>query len=402
MTSRAPLFVLAALAAFLSVQGALPAHATTGCNAIGWDEPHGVTGCQLYYPAVSWLYKAGIASGNAKTGKFEPERTINRAEFTKLVLLASGTANPPPCASAPFPDVSKIAWYAPYICAAKAKGIISGFPDGTFKPEINVNYANASKILIKAFGVETHPQDANVQLIDEASIWFRPYTMALLRKKAVPETVGSFTKELTRGEMAEALYRLKTGKTSIVTPLASESPEGHEYDDIGMGFETNAFEQAMGIALDAEPDAPFVFAPDTFTFRRGDAVLPLKGYAFSHSLQQEGCDGETGMWSFCHPILTDWSIALYMTTTASTKAVLKNFTEDFPIPQRYFGGKPGKCVAEGFEGDDWEYCFVDLGNGKTLVSVVHDLSSQAYGTEGITPSEKVQAYYARIRKGLRF
>lgn len=31
-------------------------------------------------------------------------------------------------------------WFAPYVCYAKEKGWVTGYPDGTFKPENNVKF----------------------------------------------------------------------------------------------------------------------------------------------------------------------------------------------------------------------------------------------------------------------
>ena len=47
----------------------LPVLATEGCNAVGWEEPHGMTGCRLYYPAVQWMYEQKIAKGVEIAGK---------------------------------------------------------------------------------------------------------------------------------------------------------------------------------------------------------------------------------------------------------------------------------------------------------------------------------------------
>src|SRR2546425_699616 len=91
--------ILSLLAGFFGV-----AHATEGCNAIGYDQRHDdVHGCTLYFDAIVWLYDQGIAKGVQSPllpthQLYQPERSVNRAEFTKLVLLASGVSDsPPPC-----------------------------------------------------------------------------------------------------------------------------------------------------------------------------------------------------------------------------------------------------------------------------------------------------------------
>lgn len=391
------LFALA-LAPFLFFGLLSAVYATEGCNAVGWDKPHGVTGCELYYPAISWLYKEGVASGDAATGKFFPDRSVNRAEFTKMTLLASGEKEPlPPCAAAPFPDVPKTAWFAPYICAAKVKGIIGGFPDGTFKPEIGVNFANSAKIFAKTFGVPTVTK--NAQFDAEQSIWYRPYTLALLHKGAVAETINAFTQTLTRGEMAEMLYRLKTGKTSIVTPPKREMQAVEYADDLGMGYELHKLEFALGFYLSSEPDPPFIFTPSE---RSWGTSTRVKGFAFSHVLQQERCTA-SGLFEHCKPTFTDWSVGLY-TTSSSPDVLAKSLGTTGTSTERYFGGKPGNCVRVGIEGEYTEYCVVPWKKGKTLVVTYDYIDTQlVYGDlPGITPLSASDAMYARIRKSIQF
>lgn len=375
----------------LSLGYAGTAHATTGCNAVGWNERHGVTGCGLYYPAIHWMYEEGIASGDAATGKFFPERPINRAEFTKLVLLASGITNPPPCASAPFPDVPKDAWFAPYICSAKGKGIISGFPDGTFKPGIDVNFANGAKILAKTFHVPMNSDDADFDL--SQNIWYRPYTLGLLKKRAVAPTVKSFAQSLTRGEMAEMLYRLATGNNAFDNPVQTE-----DGDYLGYGFGPYDLEQPLGLDVNETPDPPYVFSAnertETGIFSK---KLTLKGFAFSHVLQAERC-GASGLWEHCQPTFVDWSVGLYMVPTASFDPSIQSMGST----QRYFGGKAGNCVTLGIEGENTEYCIVPLAKNKTLVVIRDYIDAGFVLVPGATPLATSDAMYARIRKSLSF
>lgn len=402
MSRTTPQRLLAlALAPSIFVALAGTAVATEGCNAVGWDEPHGVTGCMLYYPAISWIYEEGIASGDAGTGKFFPERAVNRAEFTKLTLLASGVKEPlPPCATAPFPDVPKTAWFAPYVCEAKEKGIIGGFPDGTFKPEIGINFANGAKILAKTFTIPIDRKDA--QFYSTQNIWYRPYTAALLRKGAVAETVGGFDKTLTRGEMAEMLYRLKTGKSSI---NKAQPPKNSELspNDEGMGYELHILEFGLGLYLSAEPDPPFIFTPGTQVLwlpsKRSETV---QGFAFSHVLQAERC-GASGLFEHCSATFTDWSVGLY-TSTSSPERLLQGLFDPEHRVTRYFGGKPGTCERQGIEGEYTEICIVPWKKEKTLIVIYNYIDTSFAYTDfpGITPTSVSDAMYARIRKAIQF
>jgi len=375
--------------------------ATTGCNAIGWDWMHDdVQGCDLYYPAIQWMYDEGIAEGELQevlpAGEkrlFHPERPINRAEFTKLVLLASGDhAAPPPCEENPFPDVSKNEWYASYICAAKKKGIVSGFPDGTFKPGININFANGAKILVNSFAVATKENDLTA--VDGMELWYKPYILALLRVNAIAPTVSAFDHLITRGEMAEMIFRLANDKPSYVMP----SPES-DGDPIGMGY-THPYSLEFTLGLWADPpDSPYFFTKSATTLWRNTA--PLSGYKFFHVLPAELNCGASGLWEHCKPVFVDWSIGMY--TTDKSVESIKNALLPLGVQETlYFGGKAGECVIVGIEGENTQFCFVPLNGTRTLIIEREFFDTNVVGMPGITPLETSNAWFARLRNTMQF
>jgi hypothetical protein len=63
---------------------------------------------------------------------FAPDRPITRAEFTSLIVRGLGLKEA--SEKAAFSDVGKSDWYAGAIGAAVKAGLISGYEDGTFKP----------------------------------------------------------------------------------------------------------------------------------------------------------------------------------------------------------------------------------------------------------------------------
>lgn len=156
--------------------------------------------------AVAYVYQQGIIQGY-QDGSYKPGLTINRAEFTKIIMgIQYGTADADRCQREakvnPFPDVKKDEWFAPYVCLAKQKGVIKGYPDGTFAPGKNITFAEAAKIITNAFDYRILTQD---------SVWYKPFVFELEKRNAIPLTVDAFTHLLTRGEMAEIVYRLKKG-----------------------------------------------------------------------------------------------------------------------------------------------------------------------------------------------
>ena len=111
-----------------------------------------VSSSHPYIAAIRWGKENGVLSGYPD-GTFQPDRTVNRAEFLKIVLAADDTDVASMSDPIGFRDVDESAWYAPYIRYAKQQGIVQGYPDGSFKPEQPVNFAEALKMAYVALGI---------------------------------------------------------------------------------------------------------------------------------------------------------------------------------------------------------------------------------------------------------
>lgn len=103
-----------------------------------------------YAQAVDVLTGLGIVSGY-KDGTYKPEKVVTRAEMAALIINAlglpvSGTAQ------TRFSDVPATHWASGFINYAASMNIISGYPDGTFKPDKTVSYDEALTMVINAIG----------------------------------------------------------------------------------------------------------------------------------------------------------------------------------------------------------------------------------------------------------
>ena len=87
-------------------------------------------------------------------GNMRLDDKITRAEFTKVASTISSFRKSIPISqkSSPFSDVPYTHWASAYIKAGVENGIVSGYPDSTFKPEKNVLYEEALTILLKILG----------------------------------------------------------------------------------------------------------------------------------------------------------------------------------------------------------------------------------------------------------
>ncbi len=162
--------------------------------------------------AIGYVEKKGIFSGYPD-GSFKPTQKINRAEFLK-VIFTTFQKEPVASETLTFKDVDNKAWYAPFIAVAKSLGIIAGYPDGTFKPEQTVSKIEAYKILLNASGVEYESEVTTAPYkdtpINESTKWYLPYVFYALEHSLEEEENFYPSKEMTRGQIAELIYKFKT------------------------------------------------------------------------------------------------------------------------------------------------------------------------------------------------
>lgn len=165
------------------------------------------------YTAISYLSQAGVLKGY-DDGSFKPDNPINRAEVLKVILAGSNVATPETAGENPFPDVDKGAWFARFVLKAKELGIVKGNDaDGTFTPGRQVNKAELIKMLLMANQVNIQAVQATDQQFSDvpADQWFAPYMRAaaalgLITKNAQGQLEPG--KNSTRAEVAEVLYLL--------------------------------------------------------------------------------------------------------------------------------------------------------------------------------------------------
>lgn len=105
---------------------------------------------EWYTSAVNVCASYGLLDNilNGDSAHFRPNALITRAE---LVTILSGFSTLEQDAL-PFSDVSADDWYAPYVVNAYARQWISGFPDGTFRPNDSVSRAAAVSIFNRMLG----------------------------------------------------------------------------------------------------------------------------------------------------------------------------------------------------------------------------------------------------------
>ena len=95
-----------------------------------------------YNHAVSTLSAMGIVKGDSD-GKFNPNAPITRAEFAAIAARFDDKAN---TTTADFSDIASH-WAKNEISAASNNGWITGYPDGTFRPDNKITRAEAMTLV---------------------------------------------------------------------------------------------------------------------------------------------------------------------------------------------------------------------------------------------------------------
>ncbi len=98
--------------------------------------------------AVNTLASLGIAQGIGG-GSFAPDRPITRAEFT---VMAMRFTNGEGGGTGGFSDVGEEAWFYDQVMGAVRYGWITGYEDGTFRPDRAITRAEVSVIVNRMLG----------------------------------------------------------------------------------------------------------------------------------------------------------------------------------------------------------------------------------------------------------
>ncbi len=106
-----------------------------------------------YAQAITHLYEYGILNGKAD-GQFAPDDALTRAELAKIATVVSN-ADLSLSGGGLFSDTPEGYWANSYINSAAQQKLIFGYPDGSFRPEAQLTYAETVTILLRLLGYGT-------------------------------------------------------------------------------------------------------------------------------------------------------------------------------------------------------------------------------------------------------
>ncbi|MGG1555342.1 S-layer homology domain-containing protein [Paenibacillus ferrarius] len=186
------------LFAVLSMKGS-PGNAQPSFNDIAghWAEKEIQTSA-----ALGWV-------NGYTNGAFLPDQAVTRAEFA---VMLSKVLHLPAAQALPFEDADSIPdWAVSAIASAAQSGILSGYEDRTFRPNVIITRAEAAVMVAKAAGLTT--STTGTSFSDEGQIpgWAREWIAAAAKAQLVQGQFGNAfhpKASTTRAEAVVLLQRL--------------------------------------------------------------------------------------------------------------------------------------------------------------------------------------------------
>jgi hypothetical protein len=169
----------------------------------------------LFYDQINWCYDRGIISGYSNgdgSFSFRPSNFTTRAQVSKIVVNAMGWRLLSP-GTPHFSDVPRSHPFYTYVETAYDHGVISGYSDGTFRPQYNVTRAQIAKMVVVAQGWSPNtsggPHFRDVPLTNPFYVYIETaYNHNIISGYAD----GTFrpANNLTRGQLAKLIHGMLT------------------------------------------------------------------------------------------------------------------------------------------------------------------------------------------------
>ncbi len=185
-----------------------------------------------YADAFAYLSREGAVQGYPD-GFGRPYSLLRRAEALKVVLEMEAETRERVATTKqrllPIPlfrDVDQSQWYASYVEVAFERGIVSGYPDETFRPGQLLRVEEAVAILMRAFG-ESGSNDAvelSAYVENREGEWFTPSLNAAIQRNLFMHAGRlRLNSAITRGQFFDMVYRMHVVRSQNL--VAYDGPE---------------------------------------------------------------------------------------------------------------------------------------------------------------------------------
>lgn len=227
-----------------------------------------------YTEAINALSSKSIING-IDGNLFKPADKMTKAEAVKMIAVAKGLKIEDVKAPG-FSDVKEGQWFYKYVAAAKEAGIVKGDGTGKFDPNKKIDRAEMASLLVSAYNLDA--KDAKINFTDvQASDWFYDEVQALVASgltNGTSEKTFSPKKSLNRAEGAQFIYRAVNKEAA--DKVAAEKTAQFIYDVNIIKGEGNLAEKFAKLkyeAFDKLTEAQQTEVAKLFLLKKGDTTF---------------------------------------------------------------------------------------------------------------------------------
>ena len=216
-----------------------------------------------YYEAIMALADAGVITGNPD-GTYRPLNPLNRVSVLKMAYKAAGR-EPAVSSGNCFPkEFAADAWFAPYVCDALTRKFVSGYSDGTFRPNNVVTLGEALKMMYTVLEIPAPAVTGyDVSLLPfrlSQFHWAAPYVYSafgydMLPMPGQPADLYTVDDPIDRGQAALLLFHAKDVRANLLVNESSSSSAASESSS--ESSESSSSSSSVAIGTDATATVPW-------------------------------------------------------------------------------------------------------------------------------------------------
>lgn len=164
-------------------------------SAVAFDD---VQPTHKHYEAIELLTSLGIINGY-EDGTFKPDEPVERDEMAKMIFIMATAFYDAGNGTQTFPDVPDGQWAEGFISWCYSKDVVGGYEDGTFRPDDNITYDEALKMVATMLGYTDF--DSELWPADVRTVALKQLNLG----ENMPDDLQGDT-YITRAQAAQLLY----------------------------------------------------------------------------------------------------------------------------------------------------------------------------------------------------
>jgi hypothetical protein len=227
--------------------------------------------------AVEFVYNRGVVQGYPD-GTFRPYDNVKRGELMKIIVASKydEVLYNSYEGDACFDDMDGSEWYAKYVCFGKDRGIVEGYEDNTFKAGNNVNFVEALKITLVGMDEPLTSYGGDA--------WYDKYYDTADDKGLIPQELeGNYASDFSRAQTAEVIKRIISLDFDIITEPVYTTGGGYEPGAVYLAYLQEG--NVLDVYIFADPEM-------TESYAVGNLTLNFEGNTLISFSSDYGVDGQ--------------------------------------------------------------------------------------------------------------